>query len=197
MLPANVSLIEDIYNDKSLVCSPVIKVCGQTTPFLEAVDVELTYCNDDVADVDEIFLPVGNKIKFSTELGLLIRQKETESKCQKLNESTEVFIERSRNGKVKFSFSLKHFSWYVEIHFHTLICKAEKQCTALNCVTLHCIALHCIVWYRIISYRIGVLHWMVWYGMASYHIRTVLQKLWTIREMIFCSLLAQVNFKIV
>ena len=154
LLPAAASLDEDIYNDKSLVCSPVIKVSGQTTPFLEAVHVELTYSNDDVANIEHEFLPVGNKIKFSTEYGLLIRHEETESKCQKINEKTDVFIERPRNDQVKFSFSLKHFCKYVQIHFiHASICKAAKQYTALPCAGLYYIAALCrILSYLILSY---------------------------------------------
>ena len=95
----------------------MIKVTGQTTPFLKAVDVELTYSNDDVANVKDEFLPIGEKKKFSTELGLLIRKKKKESKCQKLNESTEVFIERPRNDQLKFLFSLNHFCKYVQPFF--------------------------------------------------------------------------------
>ena len=126
LLPAEVSLNEDIYNDKSRVYPPVIKVCGQTTTFHKAVDVELTYSNDDVANIKEELLAVGEKKKFSTELGLLIRQKETESECQKLNESTDVFIERPRNDQVKLSFSLNHFCKYVQIYLQCIAGNSGK-----------------------------------------------------------------------
>ena len=91
----------------------MIRVSGhdQTTPFLEAVHVELTYSNSDVVSVEEEFLPVGSKTNFTTKYGLLLRsQKETPStsKCQTLNDSNDVFIERPRKDKLKFSFSLKH-----------------------------------------------------------------------------------------
>ena len=98
--------------DKNLVCAPVIKVSGQTTPFLEAVHVELTYSNSDVVNIEEEFLPVDSKTNFTTKYGLLLRsQKETylTSKHQALNESNDVFIERPRKDQLKFSFSLKHF----------------------------------------------------------------------------------------
>ena len=99
--------------DKNLVCAPVIKVSDQTTPFLEAVHVELTYSNSDVVNIEEEFLPVRRKINFTTKYGLLLRsQKETapSSKSQTLNDSNDVFIERPRKDQLslKFSFSLKH-----------------------------------------------------------------------------------------
>ena len=112
LFPADAVLNKDVHLDKNLVCAPVIKVSGQTTPFLKAVNVELTYSNDDVANIDEEFLPVGNKFKFTTGYGLLLRsQKKTQSKseCQTLNENNDVFIERPRKDQLKFSFSLKHF----------------------------------------------------------------------------------------
>ena len=99
--------------DKNLVCVPVIKVSGQTTPFLEAVHVELTYSNTDIVNIEKEFLPVGSKTNFTTKYGLLLRsQKETPStyKCQTLNDSNDVFIERSRKDQLKFSFLLKHSS---------------------------------------------------------------------------------------
>ena len=90
----------------------MIKVSGQTTPFLEAVHVEITYSNSDVVNIEEEFLPVGSKTNFTTKYGLLLRsQKETAStsKHQALNESNDVFIKRPRKDQLKFSFSLKHF----------------------------------------------------------------------------------------
>ena len=131
MLPAEVSLNQDIYNDKSLVYPPVIKVCGQTTPFLKAVDVELTYSNDDVANVEEELLPVGKKKKFSTELGLLISHKETESKCQKLNENAEVYIERLRDDQLKFVFT-------------EAFLRVRSDLFELHCI-VYCVVLHSIV----------------------------------------------------
>jgi hypothetical protein len=112
LFPADAALKKEVYLDKNLVCAPVIKVSGQTTPFLKAVYVDLTYSNNDVANIEEGFLPVGDSITFSTEYGLLLRsRKETESrsKCQTLNESNDVYIERLRKDQLKFSFSLKQF----------------------------------------------------------------------------------------
>ena len=91
---------------------PIIKVSGQKTPFLKAVDIELTYCHSDVGSIEEEFLPVGKRVKFTTEYGLLLHcHKETESKSdwQALNESNDVYIERSRKDQLKFSFSVEHF----------------------------------------------------------------------------------------
>ena len=103
----------DVPSDKNMVCGPVIKISGQTTPFLKAVNVELTYSHTKVAQIEEDFLPVGNKIKFTTEHGLLLRShKETQTKSswQALNEGNDVYIERSRKDQVKFSFLVNHFS---------------------------------------------------------------------------------------
>ena len=111
VFPADAVLNKDIHLDKNLVCAPVIKVSDQTTPFLEAVHVELTYSNSDIVNIEEEFLPVESKINFTTKYGLLLRsQKETQStsKCQTLNDSNDVFIERPRKDQLKFSFSLKH-----------------------------------------------------------------------------------------
>ena len=110
VFPANAVLNKDVYLDRNLICAPVINVSGQTTPFLEAVHVELTYSNSDVVNIEEEFLPVGNQINFTTKYGLLLRsQKETQStsKCEKLNESNDVFIERLRKNQLKFSFPLE------------------------------------------------------------------------------------------
>ncbi len=115
LFPADTVLNNDIHLDKNLVCAPVIEVTGQTTPFLRAVDVELTYSNKDVANIDEEFLPVGNKFKFTTGYGLLLRSHdliESKSECETWNENNDAFIERPRIDQLKFSFSLRHFSKY-------------------------------------------------------------------------------------
>ena len=111
VFPADAVLNKNVHLDKNLVCAPVIKVSGQTAPFLEAVHVELTYSNSDVVNIEEEFLPDGSKINFTTKYGLLLRsQKETPStsKCKTLNDSNDVFIERPRKDQLKFSFSLKY-----------------------------------------------------------------------------------------
>jgi hypothetical protein len=113
LFPADAVLKEEICLDKNLVCAPVIRVSGQTTPFLKAVGVELTYSHSDVVNIEKEFLPVGKRVKFTNEYGLLLRcHKETESKSdwQALNESNDVYIERSRKDQLKFSFSVEHFS---------------------------------------------------------------------------------------
>ena len=110
VFPADAVLNKDVYLDKNFVCAPVVKVSGQTTPFLEAVHVELTYSNTDIINIEEEFLPVGNKINFTTKYGLLLRsQNETQStsKCQTSNGSNDVYTERLRKDQLKFSFPLK------------------------------------------------------------------------------------------
>ena len=114
LFPADSVVNKNVHLDKSLVYAPVIKVSGQTSPFLAPVNVELTYSNDDVADINENFLPVGEKIKYTTDYGLLIRSQkgtESKSKCQALNEAmnNNVYIERPEKDKLKLSFSLTKF----------------------------------------------------------------------------------------
>ena len=113
MFPADAVVKKDIRLDKNIVCAPVIRVSGQTTPFLKAVGVELTYSHNDVANIKEEFLSVGKTIQFTTNYGLLLRsQEENESvtKWLNLNESNKVYIERPRKDQLKFSFSVEHFS---------------------------------------------------------------------------------------
>jgi hypothetical protein len=112
LFPARAVLNRDVRSDKNLVCVPIIKVSGQKTPFFKAVDIELIYSHSDVGSIEEEFLPVGKRVKFTTEYGLLLRcHKETESTSdwQALNESNDVYIERSRKDQLKFSFSVEHF----------------------------------------------------------------------------------------
>ena len=104
---------KEIILNKSLVCAPIIRVSGQTTPFLKAVGVELTYSHSDVANIEEEFLPVGKTTKFTTDFGLLLQNhNETgpKSNWQALNKSNDVSIKRTGMEQLKFSFSVKHFS---------------------------------------------------------------------------------------
>ncbi len=94
-----------------VVRAPVIRVSGQTAPFLVAVDVQLTYSSDDVLNITEEFLPVGNVIKFTIEYGLLLHSRkdaESKTKWENLNENNDVYIERPRKDQLKFSFSVEH-----------------------------------------------------------------------------------------
>ena len=111
VFPADTVFNKDVHLNENLVCAPVIKVSGQKAPFLEAVHVELTYSNSDVVNIEKKFLPVGSKTNFTTKYGLLLRnhkESSSTSKCQTLNDSNDVFIERPRKDQLKFSFSLKH-----------------------------------------------------------------------------------------
>ena len=107
-------VITDVRLNKNLVCGPVIRVSGQTSPFLKAVHVELTYSHSNVANIEETFLPVGDEaIQFTTEYGMLMRTQEAAESERILlnsNESDKVFIERPRKDQLKFSFSVDHFS---------------------------------------------------------------------------------------
>ena len=111
VFPADTVLNKDVYSDENLVCAPVVKVSGQTTPFLKAVNVGLLYSHKDVESIEEEFLPLGNKINFTTEYGLLLRNEKKTKLNQTLNagESHEAYIERIRKDLLKFSFSLKQF----------------------------------------------------------------------------------------
>ena len=107
-------LIKDVRLKKNLVCGPVIRVSGQTSPFLETVDVELTYSHSDVVKIKEEFLPVSEEtIQFTTDYGLLMRSQEAAQSTEKLlnlNESNNVYIQRPRKDQLKFCFSVDHFS---------------------------------------------------------------------------------------
>ena len=108
MFPADTVLKKDVHLDNNLICAPVIKVTGQTTPFLKAVDVELTYSNHDIADIEDNFLPVGKKSKFTDDCGLMLRSQKSKPECEILNGSN-LYIERPRKDQLKFLFSVKHF----------------------------------------------------------------------------------------
>ena len=108
MFPADAVLNEDVHSDESLVCAPVIKVTGQTAPFLKEVNVELMHSSKDVADIEEEYLPVGNKFEFSDEYGMLLRSQKSKTECKRLIQSN-TYIERPRRDQLKFTFSVKHF----------------------------------------------------------------------------------------
>ena len=114
MFPAGVFPNKEVPLDKeNLLRAPLIRVSGETTSFLKSVDVELTYSHSDVINIEEDFLPVGKRIQFTTEYGLLLHSpKETElaSKCETLNETNKAYIERPRRDQLKFFFSVEHFS---------------------------------------------------------------------------------------
>ena len=100
-------------NEENILRAPLIRVSGQTTPFLKPVDVELTYSHSDVLAIEEEFLPVGKRIQFTTEYGLLLhsqKKPKLTSKCETLNETDNVCIERLRMDQLKFFFSVGHFS---------------------------------------------------------------------------------------
>ena len=113
MFPPDAVLKKEVRLDNRLVCAPVIRVLGQTTPFLQAVDVELTYCHNDVVDIDEEFLPVGKNIQFTTKYGLLLRSHnksdESNAEWSNLNECNVVYIQRQSEDRLKFRSSLLHF----------------------------------------------------------------------------------------
>ena len=100
-------------NEENILRAPLIRVSGQTIPFLKSVDIELTYSHSDVLAIEEEFLPVGRRIQFTTEYGLLLHSQKNPtlpSKCETLNETNKVYIERPRMDQLKFFFSVGHFS---------------------------------------------------------------------------------------
>ena len=113
VFPPDAVLKKDVRLDKSLVCAPVIRVSGQKTDFLRAVDVELTYSHSDVVNIEEEFVPVGKPVKFTTKYGLLLRSHKGDefgSEWFNLNKDIDVRIERPSKDRLKFSFPLRHFS---------------------------------------------------------------------------------------
>ena len=99
---------------ENLLRAPLIRVSGQAASFLKSVDVELTYSHRDVCNIEEDFLPIGERIQFTTEYGLLlhsqIEEAEFAPKCETLNESNNAYLERPRKDQLKFLFSVEHFS---------------------------------------------------------------------------------------
>ena len=114
LFPAGALPNKDIrFDENNFLRAPLIRVSGKTTSFLEPVNVELTYSHIDVISIEEEFLTVGKKIKFTTEYGILLHsEKETRSTFtfETLNETNNVYIERPRKDQLKFWFSVKHFS---------------------------------------------------------------------------------------
>ena len=114
LFPAGVLPNKDIpLNEENLFRAPLIRVSGQTTSFFKSVDVELTYSHSDVNAIEEEFLPVGKRIPFTTEYGLLLHSQKTPkltSKCEALNETHNAYIERPKKDQLKFLFSVEHFS---------------------------------------------------------------------------------------
>jgi hypothetical protein len=104
LFPADAVVNKEISLNKSLVCAPVIRVSERAISFLKGVDVELTYSHSDIASIEEEFLPVGKKTKFTSDYGLLFH-----GNWQALNESDDIFIERSGKNQLKFSFSIRYF----------------------------------------------------------------------------------------
>ena len=100
-------------NEENILRAPLIRVSGQTTPFLKSVDVELTYSHSDLVAIEEKFLPVGKRTPFTAEYGLLLHSQKNPrltSKCETLNETDNVYIERPKMDQLKFFFSVGHFS---------------------------------------------------------------------------------------
>ena len=114
MFPAGTLPNKDLaLNEENILRAPLIRVSGQTTPFLKPVDVELTYSHSDVLAIEEEFLPVGKRTPFTTEYGLLLhslKNPKLTSKCETLNETDNAYIERPRIDQLKFFFSVGHFS---------------------------------------------------------------------------------------
>ena len=113
MFPAGALPNKGIPLHEESLRAPLIRVSGQTTSFLKSVDVELTYSHSDVINIEEEFLPVGKRIRFTSEHGLLLQsEKKTNSTFtfQTLNETNDVYIERPRKDQLRFLFSVEHFS---------------------------------------------------------------------------------------
>ena len=102
-----------LLNEENILRAPLIRISGQTTPFLKSVDVELAYSHSDLVAIEEEFLPVGKRTPYTTEYGLLLHSQKSPkltSKCEALNETDNVYIERPKMDQLKFFFSVGHFS---------------------------------------------------------------------------------------
>ena len=99
--------------NEDLVCFPVIKVSGQEKPFLKLVDVELVYCHEDIADMNEEFFPVGKNFRFSSKYGVLLRRHKDSyntHKWKSAEDAVNAMVERLTKYKLKMTFSVEHFS---------------------------------------------------------------------------------------
>jgi hypothetical protein len=95
-------------NDE-LIQFPVLKVSGQDKPFLEPVEVVLGYSCADVADLDEKFIPVGEKLPFTSKYGVLLHSHNNFEGNKTWENAETVVIERSRKDRLEISFCVKHF----------------------------------------------------------------------------------------
>ena len=104
---------KDAYLEQNHICGPIVKVSGQEIPFRKAVKVELTYSHCDIANIKENVLPVGTKTKMTAMYGVLLHKhqmSDSKLRCQTLNETNNVYIERQKKDQLKFFFSVQHFS---------------------------------------------------------------------------------------
>ena len=98
--------------NKDLVCFPVIKVSGQEKPFLKLVNVELVYCHEDVAYMNDEFFPVGSKFPFSSKYGVLLRSHKDShntDEWESTKDDVNAMIERMQKNRLKITFSVDHF----------------------------------------------------------------------------------------
>ena len=94
------------------MCFPVIKVSRHEKPFLKLVNVEMVYCHDDVADMNDEFFPVGSKFLFSSKYGVLLRSHKNSRNTDEwgsTKDDVNAMIERMLKNRLKITFSVDHF----------------------------------------------------------------------------------------
>lgn len=113
LIPADDVLDASSKFSEDVVYFPLIKVAGQKDPFRKLVDVELVYRHVDITELDTDFLPIGNKVPFSSEYGKLFRShtpKQGNQAWKSAADDVNAKIERLENDQVRVTFSVSHFS---------------------------------------------------------------------------------------
>ena len=79
---------------------------------MKLVKVEMVYCHDDVADMNDEFFPVGSKFPFSSKYGVLLRSHKNsrnKDEWESTKDDVNAMIERMLKNRLKIKFSVDHF----------------------------------------------------------------------------------------
>lgn len=98
------------------LCFPVVRVTGQVKNFLKPVEVELSYCNETVNEIDEKFFPIGKTLPLNSDFGRILqsyKDAQGQYKWQNVSIATGATIQRIKKDLVQLTFSVKHFCRYV------------------------------------------------------------------------------------
>lgn len=102
----NSSILDEV------VCLPVVRVTEAKKEFLKPVNVEVDYCNKQVNDVDEQFLPIGQTLRFNSKFGVILqsyKESQGQYKWKNVTDGTNSTIQRLQKDHVSITLSVKHF----------------------------------------------------------------------------------------